>query len=388
MEKKSINLFWSVYIWLSMLPYFVWDKKYLIVILFFFTLVNTFLFSSKIKIKYVITFFILYIIIFDYFILNNASIEWSLVMSLSICMLIFLPIDNITKIFSIFKTIFIISIIPGMILWLLHLFGVNINIFSIGIISSELINPHKIEEGTNYVIFPGSILLDYMLDYPLLRLQGIYDEPGYLGTVCALILIAEKMNLNNFSNKIIFFAAMMTLSLASYIIILVYIFLNLKKYLSIILIFIGIIYFGYYSLPKEIQTVIDYKIIDRFALDENYNLKGDNRISDSSNYTKWIDSETKNILFGIENYKSDGSSSWKNILIISGIIGMLSTIITYIIIVIKSKPTFNYHHIVFIFLFCLSFIQRPNIINLIYILIFIHAMNYLSFNSKKYNMEN
>ena len=57
---------------------------------------------------------------------------------------------------------------------------------------------------------------------PVYRFMGPFDEPGVLGTISALLLSADKLNLNKNSNKIIFFSGLISLSLAFYVLISLY----------------------------------------------------------------------------------------------------------------------------------------------------------------------
>lgn len=383
--QKIKIIFFSIYIWFTLLPFFVWNKKYLIPIFLFLTML---FFLSEIKnrinIKNILIFFILIHIIFIYYMLNKASLEWSLIMCLSISIFFILSEKTIINVFLTFKKIFSITLLPSIFLWLFHVLGIDINTFSMGIIDAEIINVMKAQESTNYVIFPGAVIFDYMLNWEIFRLQGMYDEPGVVGTICALILISDKMKLNNFFNIIIFIGGVMSLSIAFYIMILIYILFNLRKYFVFMIKMILISVIIYNLSPSSYKETIENKLISRFKIDNNYNLSGNNRESGIQyNYIQYLSSNTKELLLGLDRFELDGSSSWKNILISSGIIGISIILIFYSLIIFNLNFSLNYQHFIFIFIFILSFLQRPQIIHPSYALIFIYAMYSLQVNFSK-----
>lgn len=391
-NEKITFFYFSIYIWLTLWPFFIWDKKYLIAFFFILSFLHfaIFILDKKIEFQDIVVFLATIILVSFFFIFYNASIAWVIMMGLSISVFFLLTEKNIFSIFNIFKKIFSISLIPGILLWIIHLIGVDISTFALGVVPLEFTDIQKVKENTSYIIFPGSVVLNYMLDEPLIRLQGMYDEPGVVGTLCALILLSERLKLNSFTNIIIFLAGIMSLSLAFYIMIFVYVFFNLKEYIYKILIICISLYFIYNILPIHIQQTIDSKIMTRLSIDENFNLKGYNRESiDSSNYDEWLKSDVKNLLCGLNFYIHDGSSSWKNILISTGIFGILIILIIYCFILLKVEDKFTYQQVIFIIIVGLSFLQRPNIIQPINTLIFFYAMYYLKkdYNDKDINLE-
>jgi len=258
-----------------------------------------------------------------------------------------------------------------MILWILHIIGLDITSLAIRI--QEAPNAMKIAADQYYLIFPGASTLNYMIESPILRLQGMYDEPGVVGTIGGLILIADQINLKKKLNIIIFIAGLMSLSLAFYVIVTIYYLMYSKKYYKYFLVSFSIMFLIFISLPHAKQQFIEEKTIAKIGITDNFDIKGRGTVN-SVNWDNWKNSYTKEFLLGLSNTILDGSSSYKNVFIKSGYIGMLLIFIIYSLIFIKSKHQIHYHDVIFIFIFILSFIQRPYIVTPYHILIFIYAM--------------
>ena len=380
-SKQKIAIFsLAIFVWLTLFPYIIWGKLYILSVIFMLSAITSFLYllEGGIKLQNLLFGYFIAILVLLFYKLNGASWGWTILMSFSIMLLLLYTREDIKKIFYLFKLFFAISLIPGMILWLLFIIGFDINLLSLGSVADgAVLNQTKVQAGVSYIVFPGSVMLDYMLSWPIFRMQGMYDEPGVLGTIAALILVTEKMDFNKKLNLIIFIGGLTSLSLAFYLIIAIYFILNIKKNIKTVIISLSAILFIFVFLPSSVQKSIEAKTIDRMQIDSNFNVSGDNRESkDSRNWANWKDSDTKNFLLGMK-VESDGSSSWKNILILSGYFGFLILLIIYFLLFFQKYRKVNYYHFVFIFIFILSFTQRPYIVTPVYILIFIYAIETL-----------
>jgi len=383
-KRSMFIILFSMFIWLSLYPYIIWSFKTSILALFFIssTLFSTLYFmNKKIGVNRILFVFILTILSFVYNIVD-INLVGTLTATIVIAIIMLSSTTDILKIFNLFKILFAISLIPGIFILTLHILGFNIHIFEMG--TMPPLNPLKLEGMYKpyLVIFPGSIESAYMLENTIFRLQAMYDEPGLLGTIAALILLTEKVNLQKKTNIIIFIGGLMSLSLAFYLLITFFYLFYIKKYFKIIMLLILSIGIIYMVLPNRIQNEIKIRTIDRLSLKDDGTIKGYNRdAKNSNNYEHWKESNVFHFLFGI-NANADGSSSWKNILIYHGYIGFILLITIYFLIFQLWAYKLNYDTLIFIFLFFLSFLQRPNIISPVYILIFSYAMIVLSRNNK------
>lgn len=118
---------------------------------------------------------------------------------------------DLTKKFSI---IFALSVLPGIVVSLLSIAGVNIEFDH-----KPLLNPVMAAAGGYYLNVPGVLLLgNNVTALPwggaLYRLCGIYDEPGMIGTVSAFLLAANRFRIKSPVNIILFVGGLLSFSLA------------------------------------------------------------------------------------------------------------------------------------------------------------------------------
>ncbi|MDE5833987.1 MAG: hypothetical protein K2H26_00545, partial [Ruminococcus sp.] len=84
-------------------------------------------------------------------------------------------------------------------------------------------NPLK-EAFTEYDKYPFLVMCrSYGLYQP--RFEGYFDEPGIVGTICAVLLTTKKFDLKDKYTWSILFAGLLSLSLFFYVIMLIYIIL-------------------------------------------------------------------------------------------------------------------------------------------------------------------
>lgn len=91
-------------------------------------------------------------------------------------------------------------------------------------------NKGKVAAGQGYAIYPFAIVTDYMLNYPIYRFVGAHDEPGFIGTVCALMIASNRLQIKTKADFIILFAGVISFSVAFYLILAIYCaFLSIKS---------------------------------------------------------------------------------------------------------------------------------------------------------------
>lgn len=217
----------------------------------------------------------------------------------------------------------------------------------------------------NYVNY-FNIIFIYINDTSV-RLCGIYNEPGWLGTTIALFLCYEKFDFKKVSNWILLVAGALSYSLAFVLIIIIgWIIRNLKnvnKWIPIII--FGII--AIFVLPKiNTNSVQLNALISRMKI-TSAGLNGNNRSSAT------IDALLKQMLFSLKGFwgYGDGYAEYlnsinesKQILTIKTELvnfGIIGTLILYAIpfffflkLSLKSKKA-----IIFVICFWISLYQRP-----------------------------
>lgn len=307
---------------------------------------------SKIRI-YIPMFILLYLWValrsnFTFFGILTVSLFWTLFSAKS---------DFLSHSFKKYKTIFAISLIPSILIYVLFLFGYELSYNTV-----EPIN--EIKEGF-YRIYPFTIIYEGIPGFPMLRFHAYYDEPGIVGTISAILLIIDNVNIKNKINIPILLAGILSLSLFFYVILLAYLFVFAKpKYKligGVIILFGGLLFI----------TIVgqDFPFFQRFIV-ENGKFVGDTRTSDSfevwySNFLSSID-----VWFGYGGNKAQtinvGGSSYKDLVVNYGAIFFIFYILSFIAYIghyCKSR----YSRLVCVFLFLCTLYQRPAIYDYFYL---------------------
>ncbi len=318
--------------------------------------------------------FAVVVLVFVFHILNEASFAWSFVMAFSFFVLSFYSKKAIYEIYELFRKIFVITLIPGMIVWFLFLLGVSAKTMAIGLVPNGVVpNQLKVEAGFSYILFPGSVMLDYMQHWPVFRFQGLFDEPGVVGTSCALMLVAERFNLKRRLNVVMLFAGLMSVSLAFYVIVPIYVLLKFKKFWKFILISMTVLCI-IASIPSPVSKILNERVFSKITSDTT--VSGLNRMSqlDMAHWENWKKSSTAEFFTGLDTSIS-GSSGWRNVFIKSGFLGMLTMLFFYILLYVRRPPKMSFHVLSFLLIFFLSFLQRTAIVTPFYFFLFLFVVD-------------
>lgn len=129
------------------------------------------------------------------------------------------PNEVKAHIYRLFLFMFAVSIIPGIIYSVFTFAGINLSFETISAASEIKQNSY-----VQYLHFPFAVQIsktyDLIGNLNRFRLCGIYDEPGRVGTVCALLLTAEGLEIKkDWKNKVLLIGGILSLSLAFFLII-------------------------------------------------------------------------------------------------------------------------------------------------------------------------
>jgi len=376
LEIKKIEYFlFSFLIWGSLFPYPFWGKAYVLVFIYLFICALSFiemLFSAKVSVESLLSSALISSLVLMFHLLNEASIIWAVFVAGVFFALLLYPAESICEIYRIFRNLYAVTLIPGIIVWLLFIVGIDVDTMAIGIVADDIVpTQSKVDLGVSYILFPGSVMLDYMASWPVFRFQGWFDEPGVVGTVSALILAVEKFDVTKKSNKIIAFAGLISLSLAFYMLAALYMVLNIKRSWRVLLALITIVLFAS-IFPSPISQALDSKIFSRIQVSDDLSIQGDNRMSSSDmiSWERWKSSSTNGILFGI-NTPIEGSSGWRVVLIKAGLLGMLLIVCIFVLSIIRRSTSLSFYQLTFGVIFIASFLQRPAVVLPFYLLMVI-----------------
>ena len=367
-------LFTSLFIIASLNPYFLWGWLQVALVV---TLMASLFFGIKsnniVDAKKIYTSFAVAFLTFAYSLSNGASIFGALAIFASTLIFSIIKSEQIIKIFQKFKFLLSLFLLPGTVLWLIHNL-IDSSLFYIGSMPVDLIpNGTKVEAGQGYAVYPFAIVLDYMLDYPLYRMAGVFDEPGVVGTICALTLAANKFKIEKKFDIVIFVAGILSFSLAFYIMFFFYKAIAATKKIRSIAIF-AMTTLLLIAAASQMKAVDDY-IFSRLTIEDG-SITGDNRSDDSLEdyFDKWKSGSASEVLFGEKEYKNTGASSWKEIPIKTGLVGVLIFLLIFFILLLMNNTKTNIYLLSFVMVFISSIYQRPYVVAPFFILIFISGV--------------
>lgn len=297
----------------------------------------------------------LYLLQFSYLIYAISCKDYKIFIQVFLLLLFFHIRDSrCVELFYNLKKILAIFLVPSIISYILVVY------FDYTMPSTflEPLNIVKDYNYTNYYFF-----IDDNLFTIFERFHSYFDEPGVLGTIGGMLLVADNYNLKNKYNIIIFLGCILTFSFYFYMLSIIYFLLkdnNRNKIILLLLILLIII----------VLFSIEYfdPLTNRFLIEDG-ELSGDNRTGHY--FDIWYDDfiHSSNVWFGLgagECHKLfPGGSSYKYIIGEYGIIFFILYCFSFFMLAFKTISQFNY-----LVIWCLIFFscmyQRPAILNFIY----------------------
>lgn len=234
--------------------------------------------------------------------------------------------------------------------YLLHICGIDIN--------GKNISPLNDLKRITYTMYPFLVVPSDASA----RFFSIYDEPGVVGTICAMIIVSEKLNFHKKINIIFLIAGLLSMSMFFYVglIMGVIIFTSNKRRIWYALAFIV-----FFILTYNNSVMYD-TLWSRFEYDSSSGrLAGDNRTG--GKVGDYFDSIVGTPIFflghGSEFVEQfTGEASLKLVIIKYGFIFAFFNLLGYVILSlreIKNKKEWVY----FILFFFVTIYQRPGFIN-------------------------
>lgn len=229
----------------------------------------------------------------------------------------------------------------------------------------------------HHTIAPLNTLKDCSYDaYPFLvvykgiesfRFFGCFDEPGVIGTICAVILLMRKFNLKQKENILILIFGIISFSLFFYIVCMLYILLFAQAKYKILLLSIFIALSLYVS-----QESLLYELIFARMQFEDGMMVGNNRDLGLDEY--WYESfkNSEDYWWGLGHRTKEmynpGGASYKDRIIEFGAVFFFAYVAAFIMYGIhKLRPSLK-NILIYILIICSVLFQRPFITNITYIL--------------------
>ncbi|EEL37720.1 MULTISPECIES: hypothetical protein [Bacillus] len=391
---KTFILLAAFLAFLTLEPFFVWGNRLkelvgCVYITYFFLIAAKYNVISRKDIK--LAFFTIFLILLYSFRYDEVyKILYSFLFLCAVLVPFVLLINEIKlKIYDCFIKIIAISYIPAIIVAFLLLLGIDLSWDNLISYSTSKSNYRQYLWSANYAVYYG-FSEQYFFSYggSIDRICAMFNEPGVVGTVSALILISKKLKLDRLYEKIILIAGILSLSMAFYTLIGLYLLIKNKKHL--ILFFIAYILLFSFT-PKD--SYLYNRILYRFEINSE-GLAGNNRTNEGFEYV-YKDFKAGNIkeqFLGIGekeyfnkalNYKSE-ALSWKTFMVINGYLLFILHVLFFLYLSLKEK---NKASIIFAVFYFMAIYQRPFDFSLGYWLIFFAGILY-SLNKEKNTVNN
>lgn len=304
---------------------------------------------------------LLILLVFSYLLLSfhRGAHIGGLLVNLSFAFFPFMNEDLLLKVYEKFRLIIITIFCVSMVSYISALVGLQT--------PSEFIEPLNDLKQVQYAKYFFLVLPASLDDFA--RYCSIFDEPGVIGTMAALIMCVEGFSLKKKGNVIILLNGLLSLSLFFYLITGLYLLVKLPmKYKFVFIAGVLILY----------SATIDNDIIssflwDRLVLNEDMTLSGDNRNSEDL-IALWDKSKYNfQILWGygqdyVKGY--DDSASIQLFILRDGLIFVILYFIVYLLYA-KLKIKSHKDIIIFALLMYLTLYQRPGFCNIEFTLLFV-----------------
>lgn len=285
-------------------------------------------------------------------------------------LIVFVALDGSTKlqIYALFrKLLFVISIL-GIICYVAYLLGVPLPHYRVDYYDSDRYT---------YIYYYVSVLVE---GDGLIRLCGLFNEPGYLGTILGLVLSLDIIFHKKALDSIVFFVAgLLTLSLAFFLTIICCYVLKQVRTPSRWIFVLSVVTFYLFILPN-IHTgnnSIDH-IIERVSINEEGKISGDNRSNLQLDFLLLQTLSSDKVFWGngmgyVKSYEMN-VSSFKTIIVDNGVICFVTLYIIFMVFLLyryrKHKETYP-----FIIIFFINVYQRPNIYNIVFFVVLFCGLN-------------
>lgn len=368
-DIRSISI--AICILLLMYPLYTWKYfsfiNFIALALFFVGISIEVFVYKKLSIK---PYFWIYLIYYIYSYLTGFSSKSSF-LDVPVLLAIFLltfPLQSLKEIFQRFYYILGVLIGVSVCFYLLKISGLYSPMLT------EIAGPDQRE----YLSYPFNVLLVVEQVNPIYVTTGIYrfygmlSEPGYVGTICALIICTMRFDFKGSPFLYVYLlGAILSLSLASYVTLAIGFLFTIN--------FNRMIYFGF---PILLFMMLQQDLADQFVFNRLKSSEG--KIAGDNRTSKGFDEEWKSHIKSLDmiwgkgmgqhtQVSSGGVSSWKALVFNYGIIGLILylSILTAIFISIHPKDFYAY---IVLLVFLLTIYHRPNVHMSEYLIIYIYGL--------------
>lgn len=362
-SESSFIYFLSFLFFLLLLPYFVWHTpliRHAVEVIFIVGCIP--FIEKKISKNQVILSSLLLLLLL--YLITQTSVT-GLISNLFLLVIFFLKSDFKIKLLDCVISVFAIGVGISLLVYILVCW------LSIPF-PSQVLEPLNPLKETEYLQYPFLVVYNSPYNFANMRFYSVFDEPGVVGTVAALLLYSNEYKLNSWKFIIIFIAGIFSFSF--FFIVMSFLCLFRKSYIKYILFFIIfsiIIYLLFKDFFIKNGELFNSLIFSRFTADGNY---GGDRVSSLFNREYYEFLVSNDVFFGRGSEELSkilsGGSSYKSLVYSNGIIWFIGVCLFFIINILtisQNKKIVFYSTIIFLGVLY----QRPNIFDLPYFFMFI-----------------
>jgi len=214
------------------------------------------------------------------------------------------------------------------------------------------------------------------------RFFSVFDEPGLLGTVCALFISYKRLELKTFSDIIIILSGLVTFSLAFYVVLILNILFNAGTKVRILFVVMGL-----YVFISQGQVFEKYLSKKLHIPEGRITSLGRTHPYFDRNYESFLEIGGNELIFGrgpmaeiLDDPNNAGGSSYKYLIYRHGVLGVFLVVLFFAFLTLK--VAFSRQGLFYLLVFLALAYQRTNVFMLFYIVIFIGGL--LSISRKKF----
>lgn len=291
---------------------------------------------------------------------------------LNIFIILSLKDEYRSQIFTYMLRIFAIMLLPCLIYYILGFLGIEL--------------PYQILYGVNESktaagVYYKHYFLGTVISGSPGRYCGVFDEPGVVGTYAALLFAGASDKRKNKFAWLVFLEGFFSLSMAFYVMVLIYALVKLatksiyKSILLWIVCVMGLVIFVNINFRSSSLRMIQ----SRIDFTSGFGVK-DNRTTDEFEkfYQEFWKNNNDEVVLGdgrtiLEHLDFSAGSSYKMLFVRYGVMGVLLLILFYTMLIRRYK--LSKANLPFILAFLASVYQRPHIFTIFYICIFMAALS-------------
>jgi hypothetical protein len=374
-RNRAVEWALAVLILLSIQPWFVWgftEWNVRIISILTILLSLTLIKYSSIRQNYFIAlFYFLSVMILSFGGMSGYKLPTHVELAMFIFILSFSK-HLLTRVLSKFETLLSYLFLGGIFLYIILLFA-DLPYFYL-----QPLNHSKLG------VYRGYLFLLKNQDnytYSAFRFMSVFDEPGVIGSLLALLISYKDFKFDNFRDNVFIIAGLLSFSLVFYIVLIINVFYS--KYIKWRTILLLSLFF--LSLYNFVPGFMKNVLLDRVYSDGGMSIQ-DNRSTSSFlyKYDQFKSEGEKTVIFGMgPNSIQELSqvielnvSSYKTIVYQYGYFGLCFFMLFFLISTWKLAPTRR--GIYFYLIFLLVGWQRPGVYSYFNILIFFGGLSYIS----------